>query len=44
MVDKAFIGAGKQVGLELWRIENLAPVKQEVWLLITIEISNFIKI
>eukprot|EP00595_Chromulina_sp_UTEXLB2642_P000003 CAMPEP_0196761982 /NCGR_PEP_ID=MMETSP1095-20130614/1310_1 /TAXON_ID=96789 ORGANISM="Chromulina nebulosa, Strain UTEXLB2642" /NCGR_SAMPLE_ID=MMETSP1095 /ASSEMBLY_ACC=CAM_ASM_000446 /LENGTH=818 /DNA_ID=CAMNT_0042112171 /DNA_START=51 /DNA_END=2507 /DNA_ORIENTATION=+ len=30
MVDQAFIGAGKQLGLELWRIENLKPVKTEV--------------
>ena len=27
-VDPAFIGAGKAVGMELWRIENLAAVKQ----------------
>lgn len=25
--EKAFIGAGKVAGLELWRIENLTPVK-----------------
>ena len=28
MVDAAFKGAGKAVGLELWRIEKLSPVKQ----------------
>lgn len=28
MVDAAFVGAGKSPGLELWRIEKLAPVKQ----------------
>ena len=27
-VDAAFSGAGQSVGLELWRIENKAPVKQ----------------
>ncbi len=28
MVDAAFKGAGAKGGLELWRIEKLAPVKQ----------------
>jgi len=28
MVEPAFRGAGTKVGLELWRIEALAPVKQ----------------
>ena len=27
MVDAAFIGAGKVAGVEVWRIENMAPVK-----------------
>ena len=27
--EKAFIGAGKVAGLELWRIEKLKPVKQK---------------
>ncbi|CAM6031400.1 unnamed protein product [Sphagnum compactum] len=27
MTDPAFVGSGKKAGLELWRIENLAPVK-----------------
>jgi hypothetical protein len=27
-IDLAFVGAGKAVGLELWRIEDLKPVKQ----------------
>jgi antibiotic biosynthesis monooxygenase (ABM) superfamily enzyme len=32
MVDAAFVGAGKKAGMELWRIEKLAPVKQpKVW-------------
>ena len=28
MADPAFNGAGKKVGIEVWRIEELAPVKQ----------------
>ena len=28
MTDSAFVGAGKKAGMELWRIEKLAPVKQ----------------
>ena len=27
MTEKAFVGAGAKAGLEVWRIENLAPVK-----------------
>lgn len=27
-IEEAFNGAGKAVGLELWRIEKLKPVKQ----------------
>lgn len=27
MAEKAFIGAGAKAGIEVWRIENLAPVK-----------------
>jgi advillin len=28
MIDPAFVGAGAKVGLELWRIEELKPVRQ----------------
>jgi hypothetical protein len=27
-MDPAFLGAGQQPGLEVWRIENLKPIKQ----------------
>lgn len=27
-IDPAFVGVGKQVGYELWRIEQMSPVKQ----------------
>lgn len=30
MIDPAFVGVGKKVGLELWRIENKVPVPQPV--------------
>ena len=26
--DESFAGAGQELGLELWRIENMVPVKQ----------------
>lgn len=29
MAEAAFVGAGAAAGLELWRIENMAPVKME---------------
>jgi gelsolin len=29
MVDAAFLNAGQAVGVEVWRIEKLAPVKQD---------------
>ena len=27
-IEPAFIGSGKRVGMEIWRIENLKPVRQ----------------
>jgi hypothetical protein len=29
-MDAAFVGAGKKEGVEMWRIENLQPMKLEV--------------